>query len=185
MASRVSAKKATKKKGAGKKEPDKKKPVAKKKGIAKKKPAGKMKESVAKKAVAKKAVAKKAVAAVREPLAQLRKICLALPEATEVEAWGEPTFRVRNKLFAMHSSANTHHGGGRQGVWIHATHVTQDLLLRAKPNHYFRPPYVGVNGWVGAWIDGKPNWSEIAELLRDGYRERAGKRLAAQLDDDE
>jgi hypothetical protein len=164
MASRVSAKKTTKKRA--KKTPAKKKVVAKKK------------------IVAKKAVAKKAVVA-GTPLAQLRKICLSLPEATEVHAWGEPTFRVRNKLFAMPSSANTHHGGGREGVWIHASHVTQDLLLRAKPNHYFRPPYVGVNGWVGAWIDGRPDWSEIAELLRDGYRERAGKRLAARLDDDE
>ena len=68
---------------------------------------------------------------------------------------------------------------GAQGVWIHVDRTsTQDLLLRAKPDHYFRPPYVGVNGWVGAWIDGRPDWSEIAELLRDGYRERAGKRLA-------
>ena len=35
------------------------------------------------------------------PLPKLRKLCLALPEAHEVEAWGEPTFRVKNKLFAM------------------------------------------------------------------------------------
>jgi hypothetical protein len=28
------------------------------------------------------------------PLTHLRKLCLALPEAREVEAWGEPTFRV-------------------------------------------------------------------------------------------
>src|SRR6478672_2188517 len=88
----------------------------------------------------------------RDPVARLREICLALPEAHEAEAWGEPTFRVRNKLFAMHASANTHHGAGREAVWINATHVTQDLLLRGKPGHYFRPPYVGVNGWVGAWI---------------------------------
>ena len=27
------------------------------------------------------------------PLTRLRKLCLALPEAHEVEAWGEPTFR--------------------------------------------------------------------------------------------
>jgi len=39
------------------------------------------------------------------PLARLRKLCLALPEAHEVESWGEPTFRVRNKLFAMYADA--------------------------------------------------------------------------------
>lgn len=30
-------------------------------------------------------------------LCRLRRLCLALPEAHEVEAWGEPTFRVRNR----------------------------------------------------------------------------------------
>ncbi len=119
----------------------------------------------------------------RTPLARLRAICLALPEATEVEAWGEPTFRVRNKLFAMHSSGDTHHGKGRDGVWIASTHVTQDLVIRAKPNRYFSPPYVGPSGWIGAWLDRNPPWAEITELLRDAYRLKAGKRLAAQLDE--
>lgn len=49
----------------------------------------------------------------RSPLPRLRKLCLALPEAHEVEAWGEPTFRVRNKLFAMYADAGNHHGNGR------------------------------------------------------------------------
>ncbi len=44
------------------------------------------------------------------PLTRLRKLCLALPEAHEVEAWGEPTFRVRNKLFAMYASSGNHMG---------------------------------------------------------------------------
>ncbi|HTE43986.1 MAG TPA: MmcQ/YjbR family DNA-binding protein [Gemmatimonadaceae bacterium] len=151
----------------------------------KKKPAAK--KSAAKKPVAKRAVAKKAGAkksATRDPIARLREICLVLPEAHEVEAWGEPTFRVRNKIFAMHASASTHHGAGREAVWINSTHVTQDLLMRAKPDRYFRPPYVGPSGWVGVWVDGKPDWGEIADLLRDGYRKRAPKRLAAQIDDE-
>ena len=117
-------------------------------------------------------------------IARVREICLSLPEAHEVEAWGEPTFRVRNKLFAMHSSASTHHGKGREGIWIAATHVTQDLVVHAKPDHYFVPPYVGPSGWIGAWIDRKPRWSEIADLLRDAYRLKAPKRLSALLPDD-
>jgi hypothetical protein len=119
-----------------------------------------------------------------DPLMRLRQICLSFPETHEVEAWGEPTFRVKNKLFAMHASASTHHGNGRQAVWISATHLTQDLLLRAEPERYFRPPYVGVSGWVAAWLDRRPDWDAIAQLLRDGYRQRAPKKLAAQLDDE-
>ena len=37
----------------------------------------------------------------RGPLKQLRRICLVLPEVTEKIAWGEPTFRVRGKMFAL------------------------------------------------------------------------------------
>ena len=118
------------------------------------------------------------------PIDRVREICLSFPEAHEVEAWGEPTFRVRNKLFAMHSSANTHHGKGREGMWIASAHVTQDLIVRAKPKRYFVPPYVGPSGWIGAWIDGKPSWTEIADLLRDAYKLKAPKRLAAQVEDD-
>ena len=55
------------------------------------------------------------------PLPRLRKICLTLPGAHEVEAWGEPTFRVKNKLFAMYAADGNHHGSGRSSVWIKAT----------------------------------------------------------------
>jgi hypothetical protein len=50
-----------------------------------------------------------------------------------VKAWGEPTFRVRNKLFAMYADAGNHHGNGRSAVWCKSTHVTQDLLVRMRP----------------------------------------------------
>src|SRR5438876_909318 len=59
------------------------------------------------------------------PLVRLRKICLALPDTTEVKAWGEPTFRVRNKIFAMYAAADNHHGAGHHAVWLMSTHVTQ------------------------------------------------------------
>jgi hypothetical protein len=127
--------------------------------------------------------AKKKASSARDSLTRLREICLALPEAHEVEAWGEPTFRVRNKLFAMHASSGTHHGAGRPGVWIASTHVSQDMVLRARPDRYFSPPYVGPSGWIGAWLDKNPLWNEITELLRDAYRLKAPKKLAAALED--
>lgn len=111
------------------------------------------------------------------PLTRLRKLCLALPEAHEVEAWGEPTFRVRNKLFAMYADASNHHGGGRTAVWCKAAPGNQGLMLRAAPRRFFVPPYVGPSGWVGVWLDGRTDWTELAELLRDGWRLAAPKRL--------
>jgi hypothetical protein len=115
------------------------------------------------------------------PLARLRKLCLALPEAHEVEAWGEPTFRVRNKLFAMHAAANNHHGGGRPAVWIKAAPGNQDLMVRTAPDRFFVPPYVGPSGWIGVWLDRAVDWDELRELLRDAYCLTAPRKLAARL----
>ncbi len=118
----------------------------------------------------------------RSVLDRVRSICLALPEAHEVEAWGEPTFRVRNKQFAMYADPGNHHGKGVAGVWVKSTHVNQDLLLRSDPERFFRPPYVGPSGWVGIRLDGKPDWAIVAELLRDAYKLIAPKKLLARLD---
>jgi predicted DNA-binding protein (MmcQ/YjbR family) len=111
------------------------------------------------------------------PLTRLRKICLALPEAHEVEAWGEPTFRVRNKLFAMFASAGTHHGQGRPAVWCKAGPGNQEIMVRGAPDRFFVPPYVGPSGWVGIWLDGSVDWNELADLLRDSYELVAPKRI--------
>ena len=116
------------------------------------------------------------------PLTRLRKLCLALPEAHEVEAWGEPTFRVRNKLFAMYAAPNNHHGGGRPAVWCKAAPGNQSLMVRAAPDRFFVPPYVGPSGWVGVWLDRNPDWTEVRELVCDSYRLIAPRKLQAALD---
>ena len=116
------------------------------------------------------------------PLTRLRKLCLALPEAHEVEAWGEPTFRVRNKLFAMYAAPNNHHGAGRPAVWCKAAAGNQSLMVRACPDRFFVPPYVGPSGWVGVWLDRDPDWAEVDDLMRDSFRLTAPKKLQAVLD---
>jgi hypothetical protein len=118
------------------------------------------------------------------PLTRLRRLCLALPDAHEVEAWGEPTFRVRNKLFAMYAAATNHHGAGRAAVWCKATRSNQSVMVEIAPHRFFVPPYVGPSGWVGVWLDGEVDWTELAELLRDAYRLVAPKRLLRAMDGD-
>ncbi len=115
-------------------------------------------------------------------LPRVRERCLALPEAHEAEAWGEPTFRVRNKLFAMYAAADRH-GRGRPAVWVKATPENQDLMVRAMPDRIFVPPYVGPSGWVGVWLDRGADWDALDGLLRDAYRLTAPRRLAAALAD--
>ncbi len=114
------------------------------------------------------------------PLARLRRLCLALPEAHEVSAWGEPTFRVRNKMFATFASASNHHGDGRHAAWVKALPVNQDLLVGSAPQRVFVPPYVGPSGWIGLYLDGVADWDEVARLLREGYTLVAPRRLLAE-----
>jgi hypothetical protein len=118
-----------------------------------------------------------------DPLAVLRRHALALPSAHEQLAWGEPTFRVNNKLFAMYASPANHHGRGRPAVWIKAKPQNQQLLIADNPARFFVPPYVGPSGWIGVWLDKRPSWTVIADLLLDGFRQVAPKRLLAQMAD--
>ena len=105
---------------------------------------------------------------------RVRKICLALPEAAEKEAWGDPTFRVKDKIFAMEKR-----GDGRVSVWFKAPPGSQAVLIGADAEMFFRPPYVGQKGWVGMRLDKKPDWKEVAVLLKRSYALTAPKRLAA------
>jgi predicted DNA-binding protein (MmcQ/YjbR family) len=113
-----------------------------------------------------------------QPIDRLRTICLALPEAAEKEAWGDPTFRVRDKIFAMEKR-----GDGRVAVWCKAPDGSQMVLVGADPARFFVPPYVGHKGWVGMRLDDRPNWREVAALVRRSYRLIAPKRLAALIED--
>jgi hypothetical protein len=78
---------------------------------------------------------------------RVRRICLALPEATEKISHGEPTWFVRKKVFAMFS--NNHHDDGHVAVTIPAAIGIQEMLIQRNPKKFYRPPYVGVRGWVG------------------------------------
>jgi predicted DNA-binding protein (MmcQ/YjbR family) len=113
----------------------------------------------------------------QKPLERLRAICLALPESVETETWGEPTFRVRNKIFAMENSDD-----GRSSVWCKAPPGSQMVLVGADPERFFVPPYVGPKRWVGMRLDRRPNWSEVAALVKRSYGLVTPKRLAALIE---
>lgn len=109
------------------------------------------------------------------PIERVRAICLALPEAEERETWGAPTFRVRDRIFAM---------SREDAVWCKAPKGAQAILLGADPDRFFAPPYVGPKGWIGIRLDRGADWAEVAALLRRSYRLVAPRRLAAQVPDE-
>ncbi|WP_394834679.1 MmcQ/YjbR family DNA-binding protein [Pendulispora rubella] len=115
----------------------------------------------------------------KAPVERLRTICLALPEATEKEAWGDPTWRVRDRIFVMQKG---NYDGGRPSAWFKATDGAQRMLVEMKPDTFFVPPYVGHKGWVGVYLDGKKiDWKEVEALVEEAYRLIAPKRLVAKL----
>jgi hypothetical protein len=115
----------------------------------------------------------------RAAVDRLRTICLALPEATEKIAWGEPTWRVRGKLFAQLD--DHHHGADHLAVWLPAALGEQEAMIFTDPERFFRPPYVGPRGWVGVRLDRRPSWTQIAALIEGAYRLVAPPRLLASL----
>ena len=124
--------------------------------------------------------AKRRTATPVDPLARLRAICLALPEANERVSHGEPTwFAGKGKVFAMLD--NHHHGAEHLAVWLPQPFGVQATLIEADPKLFFRPPYVGPSGWVGVMLDRKPNWSMVSQLVRDAYLHVATRKLAVQL----
>jgi hypothetical protein len=112
------------------------------------------------------------------PIDRVRRLALALPEAAEQEAWGEPTFRVKKKIFAMFAASGNHHGAGRNAIWCNAPLGVQEMLVRAEPEKFFVPPYVGPKGWIGVTIDAVDD-TELHGLLVQSYCMIAPKKLAA------
>ena len=112
------------------------------------------------------------------PLDRLRAICLVLPEAEERETWELPTFRVRDKIFAMYVDDEDE----RPGIWCKAPPDSQTILVGADPARFFVPPYVGHKGWIGMHLDRRVKWPEVEVVVGRSYRLTAPKRLVRSLE---
>jgi hypothetical protein len=115
-------------------------------------------------------------------LAQLREICLALPETSERPNHGAPTFFVREKRSFLMVLTN-HHGDGRFAIWCAAPEGMQRMLMDADGERFFVPPYVGHRGWLGLRLDREIHWDELTGIVEDAYAEVAPAKLvgAARL----
>jgi len=102
-----------------------------------------------------------------ERLSRLREICFSFPDCEEKEAWGDPTWRIKNKIFAVQKG---NHKGARPSVWLKGGPGAQAMLIDANPASFFVPPYVGSKGWIGLYLDTPEiNWSEFEYLAGVSY----------------
>jgi predicted DNA-binding protein (MmcQ/YjbR family) len=110
-----------------------------------------------------------------QALKLVRALCLALPEAREVEAWGHPTFRAGKKLFAAFGAE-----GGALSLGLKVGFDRQEELLEEE--RFFPTPYAARQGWVSLRVDGQTDWDEVRGLVREAYRQVALKRMLKALD---
>ena len=109
-----------------------------------------------------------------DPLERVRRICSRLPETTEKLSHGEPTFFVKDKVFVMF--ADNHHNDGHIAVWLPVPSGFQNTLIESAPEIFFKPPYVGVRGWVGIELD-HINDQDLTYHIQVAWELIAPKRL--------
>jgi len=100
---------------------------------------------------------------------RFRHLCLALPEAEERETWGEATFRVRDRIFAM---------GGPSHVSVKASLDDQAGLVEMDPRTFSVSAYTGRFGWVTIRLAGLS--AELGRrIVENAWKRTAPRRLAA------
>ena len=110
-------------------------------------------------------------------LSEVRDVCLAFPEAVEIEAWGRPTFRAGKRIFAVYGSHDE-----RQYAVIFKPDAAERPALESD-DRFYSPPYFGAAGWLALDLESAPvDWQELAELVELSYRQVALKRMLKALD---
>ena len=107
---------------------------------------------------------------------EVRALCLALPDTTEKETWGDevnpghPTFRVRDRIFVIMASDET--GGS-----IKTSPGEQAELMSAFPDAARFASYVGRFGWVDVEFGGIPD-EVLREVIEGAWARTAPKKVA-------
>ncbi|MFD0695111.1 MmcQ/YjbR family DNA-binding protein [Paenibacillus sp. GCM10027628] len=111
-----------------------------------------------------------------ELLEKVRTFCIKLPQVEEkVDGFGHTTFRVKDKPFVM---LGEHEGNPSMALKTNLT--TQEFLLQQEGTPYSKTAYIGHHGWVSIQDTERVAWSEIEDLLVEGYARTAPKKLIAE-----
>jgi len=98
----------------------------------------------------------------------LRRFALALPDAVETITWGEPHFRIHNKIFTGI--------GAREGRAVTSVKLEKaDAEVRLFDPRFRPAPYVGRYGWLEFALE-DVTVGELEALIAESYRLVAAKR---------
>jgi hypothetical protein len=109
----------------------------------------------------------------QDQIQRVRRICMALPGTTEKLSHGEPTFFVKKRVYVAFS--NNHHHDGHIAICIPAEPGEQEALIKSSPKKYYRPPYVGVKGWVGIELP-EVDDEDLGSHILNAYRLISAKK---------
>ena len=102
----------------------------------------------------------------------VRSIALSLPETAEKLAWGMPTFRVRNKIFASLSEDDA-------SVGVKCPIDDRAELIEAEPEKfYIRSGHDDHYAWLRVRLAALESTAELRAILLDSWRQAAPRRLA-------
>jgi YjbR len=113
-----------------------------------------------------------------EVLAEVRSICLGLPETVENASWAGTQWRVRKRTFA-HVLAVDFADGPVTVVTFRSSPPELDALRRT--GHPFFQPAWGADA-VGMVLEPGVDWSDVAELLTESYCTQAPRKLVELID---
>jgi hypothetical protein len=118
-------------------------------------------------------------------LAQLRSVCLDLPDAYEEEAWVGTRWRIRTRTFAHvlvidsgwpPAYARAANAEGPVTVVMFRSSGPELDALRTMGHPFFAPRWRSDE--VGMMLGGDVDWREVTELVTESYCVQAPMRLA-------
>jgi hypothetical protein len=100
---------------------------------------------------------------------EVRQTALSLPETEERETWGEATFRVRGKIFAILSPTG-------QGASVKGSLEQQEMLLTMDKETFAKSHYTGRFGWVSVNLS-RVDPDLMRDLIFEAWRRTAPRHL--------
>ena len=128
-------------------------------------------------------------------LARVRTLALAFPGADEKVSHGRPTFFTR-RIFLYYGGsskvdARSQDAVETRGSSAHWVRHEQAVMVLPDPGErraleadgrFWVPAYLGPSGWLGLDLDDDTDFTEVAELVEDSYRQTAPVTLVRELD---
>ena len=107
--------------------------------------------------------------------ALIAEYCLALPETSQDQQFGAPSFRAGKKTFC---TLHFYRGKLELSVWTGG----EEQAMRTADPRYRIPQYIGHRGWLNLDIHAHADKEEVEALILNSYRHFALKRMIKALE---